>query len=147
MPDKRKYVRSAELALGHTLPFGAVVHHVDRDRTNGRNDNLVILQNGAEHRALHRRLRVLKAGGKPWAEQICCTCKDIKPVEHFVPRKANWNGLSSLCRGCATLNTRKINNRRKGLPLNYKETPQERSARNSRMAIRRWSKRHAVALF
>ncbi len=47
----------AERALGHALPAGAVVHHVDEDTTNNAPNNLVICQDDNYHKLLHARKR------------------------------------------------------------------------------------------
>ena len=56
---KRLHVLRAEKALGHPLPKGAVVHHVDGDVGNP-NARLVICQDQAYHLLLHRRARELQ---------------------------------------------------------------------------------------
>lgn len=57
-PDKvREHILVAERVLGHKLPPGAQVHHVDRDGLNNRPDNLVICDSAAYHNLLHRRMR------------------------------------------------------------------------------------------
>jgi hypothetical protein len=48
----------AEKALGKSLPFGAVVHHIDSNRQNNNPSNLVICQNHSYHRLLHCRMKV-----------------------------------------------------------------------------------------
>jgi HNH endonuclease len=53
----------AETALGRILPGGAEVHHVDENRQNNANNNLVICQNRAYHMLLHQRTDALKACG------------------------------------------------------------------------------------
>jgi hypothetical protein len=53
----------AEKALGHYLPAAAIVHHVDENGTNNRSDNLVICQNHAYHKLIHRRMRAFAACG------------------------------------------------------------------------------------
>ena len=55
----------AEKALGKPLPRGSVVHHIDSDKRNNANNNLVICQDTAYHHLLHRRQRALDATGDP----------------------------------------------------------------------------------
>ena len=80
----------AERVLGRPLPAGAVVHHVDDIGTNNANSNLVVLQSAAEHRQLHRRLRVLRAGGDPWTDRLCSDCERVKPATEFGSRNTKW---------------------------------------------------------
>ncbi len=69
-----EHVLVAERALGKPLPPGAIVHHSDENRSNNRNDNLVICQDHAYHRYLHRRMRALKESGHAdW--YMCSYCK------------------------------------------------------------------------
>jgi hypothetical protein len=51
-----EHILVAEKALGKHLPPGAVVHHVDEDGLNNKPWNLVICQDNAYHRFLHKRL-------------------------------------------------------------------------------------------
>ncbi len=138
---KRTYVQTAERVLGRPLPCRAVVHHVDRNRKNGSNDNLAILQNQGEHLALHRRLRVLRAGGDPWAQQICCTCQTLKPLDSFVRDSRYWNGRRSECQSCSTIRSQRTYNTKHGRPADWRESPEQRSERNRTNAVRRWSQR------
>ena len=71
----REHIFVAEKALGKSLPLGAVVHHADENRKNNANNNLVICQNHAYHKLLHRRMRALRGCGNPnWAK--CKFCKE-----------------------------------------------------------------------
>lgn len=58
---KRAHVLIAEKVLGRPLPQGAVVHHIDHDPRNNRNDNLVICESQSYHMILHRRETRLRA--------------------------------------------------------------------------------------
>lgn len=135
---KRAYITAAERALGRNLPAGAVVHHTDQNRQNGHNTNLVILQSAGEHGSLHRRLRVLEAGGNPWTQQLCGNCGELKLIVRFVKVKANANGRGSLCAACAAVRGSAYYNRKNGRPADRKETAAERKQRNTQLAHRRW---------
>ena len=74
----REHVAVAEKALGRKLPTGALVHHMDLDKSNNAPMNLVICPNDAYHLLLHRRTRALNECGnanflKCW---ICKTYDD-----------------------------------------------------------------------
>jgi hypothetical protein len=56
-----RHILIAEKALGRRLPNGAVVHHVDEDKSNDSNRNLVICENQSYHLLLHARIRALRA--------------------------------------------------------------------------------------
>jgi hypothetical protein len=58
-----EHILVAEKALGHLLPPGAVVHHIDENRGNNANDNLVVCQDREYHNQLHKRMRRLAANG------------------------------------------------------------------------------------
>lgn len=139
LSEKRKYVKAAERAMGRSMPKGAVVHHVDRDRTNGANNNLVILQSCAEHLALHHRLRVLRAGGNPWTQHICATCQVVKDLTMFSPRKTSSNGRSVECRRCVADRTHSIWCKKEGREDRFLTTA-EMGAKQSRTALSRWAK-------
>ena len=79
--DKRPVLRHilvAEKALGKRLPKGAIVHHIDEDRTNDLPSNLVICPDSAYHQLLHRRKRAIVAcGHADWRK--CQICKKYSP--------------------------------------------------------------------
>lgn len=93
-PTTYEHVVIAERALGKRLPPGADVHHVDGNRRNNANANLVICQDRLYHMLLHVRARVLSAGGNPNTDLVCSACKAIKPIGEF--RK----GRKSICIPC-----------------------------------------------
>lgn len=85
----------AEAALGKPLPPKAVVHHVDG--TKSPLSPLVICQDQKYHMGLHVRLRVLRAGGNPYTDKICCMCHRVQPHSAF--HRVN-NGQDARCKGC-----------------------------------------------
>ena len=69
-----EHVLVAEHALGHPLPAGVQVHHVNEIRSENRGSNLVICENYSYHMILHQRAKAFKATGS--ATAIHCTfCK------------------------------------------------------------------------
>jgi hypothetical protein len=100
---RRVHIVKAELALGRRLPCGAVVHHVDGDKWNNANANLVICQDVAYHALLHRRTRIVKAGGDPNRQRICCHCRRVLDTSCFSVRATKVgrrDGYKNQCRGC-----------------------------------------------
>lgn len=99
-----QHIAVAERAVGHTLPKGAIVHHVDGNPSNNEPNNLVILQNQKEHKQLHRRERIQEAGGNPFSESICGACS-------CVYSNAERTKTSSYCRACRAEASRKSRRR------------------------------------
>jgi hypothetical protein len=93
--------RAAE-ALGKPLAAGSVVHHVDG--TKGDNSPLVICQDDAYHVELHRKLRVIAAGGNPWTDRICCICHTPKSTLNFwirSERSSRAGQFTAACKPCS----------------------------------------------
>lgn len=91
--ETREHVLVAERAFGKRLPPGVEVHHVDGDRAHNINRNLVICQDKAFHRLLHARTRIVRAGGNPNTDRICCECKRLQRQDEFC-------GAGNQCRAC-----------------------------------------------
>lgn len=69
-----EHVRVVASALGRPLCGTEEVHHVDENKSNNANSNLVLCPDRAYHMLLHRRLRAYKAVGDPNA-RLCKYCK------------------------------------------------------------------------
>jgi len=93
------HVIRAEAALGRPLPVGVQVHHVDGD-IGSRTARLVICQDQAYHLLLHRRARIIKAGGNPNTQHICRVCRLVKDITQFPANRSKPCGLSYECRSC-----------------------------------------------
>jgi hypothetical protein len=97
-----QHVLVAERALGRKLPAGAVVHHVDGNKSNNAGSNLVICQSHRYHMLLHVRMRVRDAGGDPNTDVICGRCRQVKHRDMFSPAKGNYStGRAGICRLCS----------------------------------------------
>ena len=97
--SKREHIVIAEKILGRPLPAGAVVHHVDEDKTNNRNDNLVICPDRAYHNLIHRRMRAYDAcGHADWLK--CCLCgkyDDPRNMRVYQSPNENPRGRHASC--------------------------------------------------
>ena len=91
----------AARVLGHPLPTQAQVHHVDDDGRNNAHGNLVICEDVAYHKELHRRRKVLRAGGNPRTDCLCSQCGPCNRSEFNVRLTGRGAGSPvSYCRSC-----------------------------------------------
>ncbi|HPK46054.1 MAG TPA: HNH endonuclease [Spirochaetota bacterium] len=85
-----QHILIAERALGKYLPRKAIVHHVDGNGYNNKNDNLVICENRSYHQLLHARKRAYEAIGDVH-QRPCGFCKKYSPISELSYRKGRIN--------------------------------------------------------
>lgn len=84
-----EHVSVAEAVLGHPLPLGAVVHHVNENKADNRKANLVICESHSYHALLHRRADALRAcGHADWRKCRICHVYD-DPANLYMSKTGN----------------------------------------------------------
>ena len=96
-----QHILVAERALGRLLSRKHPVHHVDQNRANNKNSNLVICQDAAYHNLLHKRMRVVRAGGDPNRDKICAKCHACLDRETWFSKdRGSLDEFTNVCREC-----------------------------------------------
>jgi hypothetical protein len=81
----KEHILIAEQAIGRKLVRGEVVHHIDKNRSNNRKDNLLVCD-AAYHKLIHQRMDAMDACGNPnWRKCVFCKKYD-DPKELYIFR-------------------------------------------------------------
>lgn len=78
----REHVEVVETTLGRKLKQGEIVHHVDGDRSNNVNSNLVVCPSQEYHMLLHVRQRAFDATGDA-SKRKCSYCSLWDAIENL----------------------------------------------------------------
>jgi hypothetical protein len=110
-----------EKAFGKQLPQTAEVHHVDGTRSEY--SPLVICENHAYHMLLHRRMRVVRAGGNPNTDKVCSQCGHVLPLSSFRRDSSQCDGRKKTCYLCRRLIRKDGYHKQKMTPAEIRATP------------------------
>ena len=97
LAHKLLHIAAAEKALGKPLPKGVEVHHVNEDRGDWRNENLVICPDKAYHKLLHMRTAALDACGNANARR-CNVCSQFDDVSNMKKHSTRNIFFHAACR-------------------------------------------------
>jgi hypothetical protein len=84
---------------GKPLPPKSEIHHFDGDRSNNKNNNLVVCPNTAYHRLIEARTKRYKETGD-FNLKKCIMCKQIKSLDNFHKDKQCWDNKNKRCKIC-----------------------------------------------
>ena len=99
--------------LGKQLPREVEIHHIDGNKSNNVNNNLVVCPSRSYHQLLHRRQEAFDAGYNPDTYHKCTDCKDFLAIEGFSKNKTRASGYNNLCKGCDSLRQKERYRRKK----------------------------------
>ncbi len=85
---KLEHIVVAERAMGKPMPAGAIVHHVNENRSDNRPANLVVCPSIAYHKFIHMRMRALAAcGNANWMRCQYCKAYDDPSNMYVYPHR------------------------------------------------------------
>ncbi len=99
---KDKYVHRllAEVYAKRKLKRSEIVHHVNHNKLDNSENNLLICKNQKEHMLIHAQDAIRNAGGDPNTHALCGMCRQCKLLINFNKDKSHWNGYDNDCKEC-----------------------------------------------
>lgn len=107
------HIISAEKKIGRYLKDGEVVHHINENKHDNREENLIVFKTNADHSAFHKGLKATLIGDvyecldKNPKIKICPICNSTKIL-----------GASNMCKNCSDKNR---NNLKKTLNIDREQ--------------------------
>jgi hypothetical protein len=116
-----EHIAVVERALGRPLPKGAVIHHVNGDRTDNRPQNLVVCPDQAYHLLLHKRQRAFDAcGHADWRK--CTYCGEYDDPSRMYLSRTGSQAHHRECRN------RMLRAKRQARPITHAHAASSRSS-------------------
>ena len=95
-----EHVLVIEQEIGRFLHPPEEVHHWNENRADNRAENLHLCADKKEHKKIHKRMRVILAGGNPDTDKICSRCRKPKHLDAFRNCPSSFDGKGSTCKPC-----------------------------------------------
>jgi hypothetical protein len=97
-----EHVLIMESHLGRFLIPPEEIHHKNEIKHDNWIENLHLCKDKAEHRRMHRRMRIERLGGNPDTQKICYRCRQLKDLNEYSPSSSRGKPvLGSMCKPCA----------------------------------------------
>jgi len=132
-----EHVAVVERALGKPLRRTAPIHHVDGNRQNNANMNLVACDSQAYHMLLEQRQRAFDACGDANALR-CVRCHGYDRQDEISSHRTRTDGLFSEHRSCRNEYQRRRNESKRLTPRPPKRVQFRGVMRDDRLSLRPW---------
>ena len=97
-PFVREHVLVAEKKLGRKLKCGEVVHHIDANKKNNDESNLIVFASNADHSAFHKGAEIYENNGIWYSKKHLGTCETCgKTFDIIYPKKYSHIYCSAKC--------------------------------------------------
>lgn len=114
--EKLFHVFRKEEELGHPIPKGFNVHHINGNVQDNRLENLQVIS-ASEHTRLHglqkSEQKLIASGGIPGVHKKCPVCGLVKELTDFPKSRQTHNGIYPYCKDCSAARTREYKRRKK----------------------------------
>ena len=111
--NTREHRLIAEKVLNRKLKRNEIVHHIDYNKSNNKNSNLLICDR-KYHNLIHARTDCILAGYSTNTHSRCSFHKCYEQIENFCKDKTQWNGLHAECRTATAIRIKNYRRRKGG---------------------------------